>query len=413
MKGNNIAEDIVVALDVGTTKTCVVIGRSDENNMIEIVGVGSAPSTGLTNGIILNIDDTAASIRKAVEEAEFMSGYQVGSVYVGLSGQHIKGQASKGVIAVTNRNRTITSAEVRRVVDAAQAVVIPMDREILHVLSREFSVDDQKGIRDPIGMSGVRLEADVHIITGATASIQNMIKAVEKSGFRYLGMVFSPLASSDAIISLDEKDLGVALVDIGGGTTDIIVYSEGGVAYSSVLPVGGLHVTKDISAGLMTSLESAEIMKRAHGCAVIELVDPSDMVDVPSVGGRAPRKLYRQELAHIIEARMTEIMEMIDQELIKSGKKEFLNAGIVLVGGACMMPGSLEAAEKVFNIHVKIGEPVDVSGLKDIVATPQFAHSVGLLKYGNKINQLRAKNFYGKKKPSVFSKIKKLFDDYM
>jgi len=413
MKGNNTAGDIVVALDIGTTKTCAIIGRPDGNNTIEIVGVGSAPSTGLTNGIILNIDDTVASIRKAVEDAEFMSGYQVGSMYVGLSGQHIRGQASKGVIAVTNRNRTITSAEVRRVVEAAQAIVIPMDREILHVLSREFSVDDQTGIKDPIGMSGVRLEAEVHIITGAGASIQNMIKAVEKSGFRYQGLVFSPLASSEAVISLDEKELGVALVDIGGGTTDIIIYSEGGVVYSSVLPVGGLHVTKDISIGLMTSLESAEIMKRTHGCAVFELVDPSDMVDVPSVGGRAPRKLYRQELAQIIDARMAEIMEMIDQELIKSGKKEFLAAGVVIVGGACMMPGSLESAEKVFNIPVRIGQPKDVTGLKDIVATPQFVHGVGLLKYGNRMNQFRAKNLYGKNRLSIFSKIKKLFDDYM
>jgi len=413
MKGNNIAKEIVVALDIGTTKTCAIIGRSDESNMMEIVGVGSAPSTGLTNGIILNIDDTVASIRKAVEEAEFRSGYQVTSMYVGLSGQHIKGQGSKGVIAVTNKNRTITAAEVKRVVEAAQAVVIPMDREILHVLSKEFSVDDQIGIKDPIGMSGVRLEADVHIITGASASVQNMIKAVEKSGFRYQGIVFSPLASSEAVISLDEKELGVALVDIGGGTTDIVIYSDGGVAYSSVLPVGGLHVTRDISIGLMTSLESAEIIKRTHGCAVVELVDPSDMVDVPSVGGRAPRKLYKQELAQIIDARMTEIMEMIDQELIKSGKKEYLAAGVVLAGGVCMMPGSLEAAEKVFNIPARIGQPKDVTGLKDIVATPQFAHSVGLLKYGNRMNQFRAKNLHRKNKPSVFSKIKNLFDDYM
>jgi cell division protein FtsA len=414
MKGNNITEDVVVGLDIGTTKTCAIIGRFDENKMIEITGVGAAPSTGLKNGIVVNIDNTAASIKKAVEDAEFMSGCQVGSVYVGISGQHIRGEASKGVVAITNKNRTITPAEVRRVVEASQAIVIPVDREILHVLSKEFSVDDQTGIKDPIGMSGVRLEAEVHIITGASASIQNMIKAVERSGFRYNGIVFSPLASSDSVISLDEKELGVALVDIGGGTTDIIIYFEGGVVYSSVLPVGGIHVTNDISIGLMTSLDSAEMIKRGYGCAVPDLVDPSDMVDVPSVGGRTPRRLYRQELTQIIEARMTEIMEMVDQELIKSGKKDFLAAGVVLVGGACMMDGSIEAAEKVLNIPVRIGVPKDVSGLKDIIATPQYAQGVGLLKYGSRMNQYRAKNNkYSKNKPSFLSKIQRMFDDYM
>lgn len=406
-------DDIVVGLDIGTTKVCAVIGRQDENGMTEIVGVGVAPSLGLKNGIIVNIDNTASSIRQAIDAAEMMAGYDVDSVYVGISGQHITGQGAKGVVAITNKNKTISGTEVRRVIEQAQAIVIPVDREILHILSREFSVDDQKGIKDPIGMSGVRLEADVHIITGMTASIQNMIKAVEQSGLRYQGIVFNPLASSDTVLGQDEKDLGVALVDIGGGTTDTMVYSEGGVIHSSVLPVGGIHVTSDISIGIRTPLDSAEMLKRGYGCAVLDLVDPSDMIDVPSVGGRPPRRLYRQELAQIIEPRMTEIMEMIDHELIKNGKKDFLAAGVVLTGGVAMMDGVIEAAERVLNMPVRIGIAKELAGLKDKVATPQFTNGVGLLKYGCKMNRYRDKNPVRKKRESLFRRVKQWFDDYM
>jgi cell division protein FtsA len=412
-KGDAFMDDIVVGLDIGTTKTCAVIGRMDENSQIEVAGVGVAPSVGLKNGIIVNIDNTAASIHKAIEDAELMAGYEVNSVYVGISGQHIKGQNSRGVVAITNRNRTITNTEVKRVVEAAQAIVIPVDREIMHVLSREFSVDDQTGIKDPVGMSGVRLEAEVHVITGATASIQNMVKAVEKSGFQFQGLVFNPLASADAVVSRDEKELGVALVDIGGGTTDIIIYLEGGVTYSSVLSVGGIHVTNDISIGLRTPLESAEMIKRKYGCAVLDLVDASEMVEVPSVGGRAPRRLFRQELTQIIEPRMTEIMEMIDQELVKSGKKDILAAGVVLTGGACMMDGCIEAGERVFNMPVRIGVPRDIAGLKDVVATPQFANGVGLLKYGIRMGQFRGKTRFEKKKGGFFTRARKWMEEYL
>ena len=407
--------DITVGLDVGTTKTCAVIGKLNENNQLEVVGVGVAPSKGLKNGIIINIDNTAASIEKAIDEAELMAGYEVGSVFVGISGEHVRGENSRGVVAVTNRTRTITPMEMRRVIDGAQAIVIPVDRQILHVLSKEFSVDDQTGIKDPIGMSGVRLEAEVHIITGSGTSIQNMMKSVSRAGYQYRDIVFNPLASADAVLSRDEKELGVALVDIGGGTTDIIVYLEGGVAYSSVIPVGGIHVTNDISIGLRTPLESAEMIKKQYGCAVLDLVDPSEMVEVPSVGGRAPRRLFRQELTQIIEPRMSEMMEMINHELLKSGKKEMLAAGLVLTGGASMIDGCIESAERVMNMPARIGIPKDVVGLADRVNSPQFSNAVGLLKYGIRISQFRGKTRYDgtRQGVGVFKKMRKWLDDYL
>jgi len=406
-------EDIIVGLDIGTTKTCAVIGFLNENNQVEVAGVGVAPSKGLKNGVIVNIENTSASIVKAIENAETSAGYEVSSVFVGVSGQHIKGENSKGVVAITNRNRTITRSEVKRVIEAAQAIVIPVDREIMHVLSKEFTVDDQSGIKDPVGMSAVRLEAEVHIITAATASIQNMIKAVAKAGFQHRDIVFNALASADAVLSKDEKELGVALIDIGGGTTDIIVYMEGGVAYSAVLPVGSIHITNDISIGLRTSIESAEMIKKKYGCADLSLVDASEIVEVPSVGGRAPRRLFRQELTQIIQPRVAEIMEMVDHELLKSGKKDMLSAGIVLTGGGSMLEGCIEAAERVFAMPVRIGLPLDiVGGLKDEVSTPQYANGVGLLKYGIRMSQFRSQGRFGRSKESFLDKIKRGFTQY-
>jgi cell division protein FtsA len=406
-------EDIIVGLDIGTTKTCAVIGFLNEHGQVEVAGVGVAPSKGLKNGVIVNIDDTSTSIVKAIEDAELMSGYEVSNVFVGISGQHVKGENTKGVVAIANRNRTVTSLEVKRVIEAAQAIVIPVDREIMHVLSKEFAVDDQTGIKYPVGMSGVRLEAEVHIITAATTSIQNMIKSIAKSGFQHRDIVFNPIASAEAVIGKDERDLGIALIDIGGGTTDIIVYFEGGVTYSAVLPVGGIHVTNDISIGLRTSLDSAEMITKKYGCAELSLVDASDMVEVPSVGGRAPRRLFRQELTQIIQPRVSEIMEMVDLELSKSGRKDMLAAGIVLTGGGSMLDGSIEAAERIFNMPVRIGSPVDIVGLKVVVATPQFANGVGLLKYGIRMNEFRGKKSFNKGKQGLLSRIKKVFQEYL
>jgi len=413
MKEDTIMENMVVGLDIGTTKTCAVIGFLNENKQIEVVGVGVAPSKGLKSGVIVNIDNTVASIIKAIDDAELMGGCEVNSVFVGITGQHIKGENSRGVVAVANRNRTITPVEMKRVIEAAQAIVIPMDREIIHVLSKEFSVDDQTGIKDPIGMSGVRLEAEVHIITGSTTSIQNLVKSVNKAGFVCNDIVFSPLASAESTLSRDEKDLGVALVDIGGGTTDIMVFIEGGVAYSAVLGIGGIHVTNDISIGLRTPIDSAEVIKKKYGCAVVDLVDASETIEVPSVGGRAPRRLFRHELAQIIEPRVIEIMEMIDNELVKSGKKEILAAGVVLTGGGSMIEGTVDAAERVLNMPVRVGFPENIVGLKDVVSTPMYANGVGLLRYGAKMGQLRQT----KKTPgglkSLKDKLRQIFNDYL
>lgn len=406
-------EDILVGLDIGTTKTCAVIGSLNDKNQVEVIGAGVTPSKGLKNGVIVNIDNTAASVAKAIDEAELMAGYEVNDVIIGISGQHVKGQNSRGVVAVSSRNRTITTHDVKRVIEAAQAVVIPVDREILHVLSKEFSVDDQIGIKDPIGMSGVRLEAEVHIVTGATSNIQNMIKVVEKAGFQYRDIVFNPLAAADAVLTKDEMELGVVLLDIGGGTVDIMVYLEGGVAYSSVLSVGGIYVTNDISIGLRTPIESAELIKKKYGCAVLDLVDPAEIVEVPSVGGRPPRKLLRQELTQIIEPRVTEMMEMIDRELTMSGKKEMLAAGMVMTGGGSMLDGSIEAAERVLNMPVRIGVPRDFAGLTDRVATPQFSNGAGLLKYGLKMNKLRAGKVVPDKGGGMIGKLRKWFEEYL
>ncbi len=408
-------DDAVVGLDIGTTKTCAVIGFVNENNLIEVAGVGVAPSRGLKNGIIVNIDNTVSSIVKAVEDAELMAGTEINTVYVGVTGQHIKGENSKGVVAVSNRQRTITPLEIKRVIEAAQAIVIPVDREIVHVLSKEFAVDDQTGIKDPIGMSGVRLEAEVHIITGASTSIQNLLKSINRAGYQCNDVIFAPLASAEATLSRDEKELGVALVDIGGGTTDIVVFIEGGVAYSSVLSIGGIHVTNDISIGLRTPLDSAEVIKKKYGCSVIDIVDASETIEVPSVGGRAPRRLFRQELAQIIEPRMTEIMEMIDRELMKSGKKEILAAGIVLTGGGSMIEGCVEAAERVFNMPVRVGVAREIAGLKDVVASPLYSNGVGLLKYGVKMSQFRSKSKYTKEGGilSFGKRVRKFFEDYL
>jgi cell division protein FtsA len=407
-------DEVIVGLDIGSSKVCAVVGFQNENGAVEVAGVGTAPSKGLKNGVIINIDSTVQSIAKAVEDAELMAGCEVGSVYANISGLHTKGENSRGVVAVTSRNRTISHAEIKRVVEAAQAVVIPADREIIHVLSKEFAVDDQTGIKDPIGMSGVRLEAEVHIVTASSASIQNIAKSVTRAGLQCNDMIFSPLASAEAVLTRDEKELGVAVVDIGGGKTDIIVYSEGGVAYSAVIGQGGMHVTSDISIMLRTPLESAEVTKKKHGCALVELVDPSETIDIPMVGGRAPQRKFRSELAQIIEPRMMEIMEHVDHELLKSGHKDLIAAGVVFTGGGAMLEGCAEAAERKLGLPVRIGVARDISGLRDVVATPQYACGVGLLKYGIRSAQyMKERGARPKKGPGFFGSIRRWIEEYL
>lgn len=407
-------EEVVVGLDIGTTKTCAVIGFMNENGSVEISGVGIAPSGGMKDGVVINIDNTQASIAKAIEDAELMAGTEISSVLVSITGAHVKGENSRGVVAIPGRTRTISHNEIRRVIEAAQAVVIPADREIVHVLSREFSVDEQHGIKDPIGMTGVRLEAEVHIITGSTSNISNLTKSVNGGGLHCADIIFSPLAVSESALSADEKELGVAIVDIGGGTTDICIFSEGGVTYTKVLTIGGRHVTNDISIGLSTATDSAEVIKKKYGCSLIDMIDATETIEVPSVGDRAPRRIMRQELARIIEPRMFEIMELVDRELMISGKKDILAAGVVITGGGAMLEGAIECAERVFQLPVRLGTAKDISGLKDIVASPQYTNAVGMVKYGIKTMSYHSSSVKRKKIGQSFgSKIKRWFEEYL
>ncbi|MEK8024018.1 MAG: cell division protein FtsA [Candidatus Hydrogenedentota bacterium] len=374
----------VVGLDIGTTKVCAIIGEIGDNGIIDIVGVGQSPSDGLRKGVVVNLESTVKSITKAIEEAELMSGTEVSSVYVGIAGGHIKGINSRGVIAVSRADKEITQPDVDRVIDAARAVSIPMDREVIHVLPQEFTVDDQDGIKDPVGMSGTRLEAEVHIVTGAVTSAQNIVRSVNRAGFEVNDIVLEPLASSFAVLTEDEKELGVVLVDIGGGTTDLALFVEGAIWQTEVLAIGGGNVTKDISVGLRTPIAEAEQIKLKYGCAMTELVKADEEIEVPSVGGRKAKGLPRTVLAEIIQPRMEEIFLLLSREIKKTGYEDLVAGGVVLTGGASAMEGVQELAERILDMPVRIGSPKGISGLVDVVNSPVFATGVGLVFYGAK-----------------------------
>lgn len=372
-------DDLIVGLDLGTTKVCVVVGEMTPEG-IDIVGVGTTPSVGMRGGVVVNIDQTVNAIRKAVSEAERMAGCQISAVYASVGGTHITSLNSHGVIAV--KSREVTRTDVDRVLEAAKAIAMPFDRRILHVLPQQFIVDDQEGIQDPLGMSGVRLEAKVHIVTGASSALQNIVKCCERAGLHVLDIVLESLASSESVLDPDEKHLGVALVDMGGGTTDVAVFREQAIRYSSVIGLGGNHVTSDISVGLRTAIDEAEKIKRQYGCALIERVDPQEVIAVGSVGGQKPRELARSILAEIIEARVEEILKVTELELIRSGYMESLHAGVVLTGGVSLLPGIRDLAERVFDLPVRVGVPYRFGGLGDVVKNPVYATATGLLLYG-------------------------------
>ncbi len=378
-------KDLIVGLDIGTTKVVCIVGEvnpgagSDESQ-IDIIGFGQAPSTGLRKGVVINIDSTVEAIRKAVKEAENMAGIKIHSAYVGIAGTHIKSFNSSGVVAV--KDKEITEHDVQRVIEAAQAVVIPQDREVLHVIPQEFIIDDQDGIRDPIGMNGVRLEAKVHIVTGAISTAQNLIKCANRAGIQVTKLCLQPIASSSAVLSHDEKELGVALVDIGGGTTDIAIFREGALLYTSVLPVGGVHITNDISVGVRASIDAAEKIKIAHGCALASIVKDDETIEVPAVGEGKPRVVSRKILAEIIEPRVEEIFSLIQNEITRSGYSDVLAAGMVLTGGTTLLQGMIELGDFFFEIPLKRGVPIRLGGLKEVVNSPKFSTAVGLLKYG-------------------------------
>jgi len=372
---------VIAGLDLGTTKTCVVVGEMTPQG-IDIIGIGSHPSEGLRKGVVVNIDSTVESIKRAVDEAERMSGCEISSVYAGIAGSHIKGQNSLGIVAV--KGREVDEEDVQRAIEASKAIAIPPDREILHTLPQNFIMDDQDGVRDPVGMSGVRLEAKVHIVTGAVTSIQNVVKSVNRVGLEINEIVLEQIASSEAVLSSDEKDLGVALIDIGGGTTDIAVYTEGTIKHTAVLPVGGNYLTSDIATGLRTPLTEAEKIKIRYGCAFGALIAKDETIEVPSVGGREPREVSRQIIGRIVEPRMEEILTMACREIVKSGYEDILAAGIVLTGGTADLEGITELAEHIFNMPVRKGSPVGFGGLTDVVNSPMYATGVGLVFYGSK-----------------------------
>ena len=371
--------DLVVGLDVGTTKICVVVGEVSADG-VDVVGIGTSASTGLRKGVVVNIDQTVQGIQKAMADAELMAGCEIRSVYAGIAGSHMKGFNSHGVIAV--KGHEVTERDLERVLEAAKAVAIPLDREVIHALPQEYIVNDQRGIIDPVGMDAVRLEVKVHIVTGAVTSAQNIVRACHRADLDVAGIVLEPLASAKAVLTEEECEIGVALVDVGGGTTDIAVFTNDAIKYTGVIALGGHNVTNDIAYGLRTPMSSAEKIKIKYGCALADMVPPDEIIEVPSVGGRESRQLRRQVLAEICEPRMEEIFSLVDQELVRSGSKNLIGAGVVLTGGCALLEGCEELGEQVFNLPTRVGYPRNVGGLTDVVNSPKFATAVGLLCYG-------------------------------
>jgi len=404
---SNNKENLIVGLDIGTTKICAIVGNLTGEGL-DIVGIGTSPSRGLRKGVVINIESTVESIQKALQEAELMAGCEIKSVFAGIAGGHIKGFNSQGVIAV--KNREVTKEDIDRVIDAAKALAIPMDREVIHVLPQEFIIDDQDGIKEPLGMSGVRLEAKVHIVTGAVASAQNIIKSCNRGNVNVADIVLEQLASSEAVLSADEKELGVAMVDIGGGTTDIAIYLDGAIKHTAVLSLGGNHLTNDIAVGLRTPMAEAEKIKKQYGCCMTSMVGKDESIEVPSVGGREPRVLSRQLLAEILEPRVEEIFTLVNREIIRSGYEDFIASGVVITGGSSILPGMPEMAEQIFNLPVRRGVPQDIGGLTDVVNSPIYATGVGLVKYGSR--NLKAHKFsIGQE--NVFDKVMRRMKEWL
>lgn len=393
---------VVAALDLGSSKTVAIVARIASPEDIEIIGLGVVEARGVKSGSVTNIELTVKSIRDAIEEAELMSATEIDEVIINISGKNVRGDNATGMITITGRDRIITHADVFRVIEQAQNIRIPADQEILHVLSREFKVDDQAGIKDPLGMVGVRLDAQVHIVTAPITQLQNTEKAVEQAGVRVSNKVLSALASSQALLTEAEKDLGVAVCDIGSGVIDLIIYVDGGVEYSATICLGGQHVTQDLSIGLKTPIDAAEMLKKRKGTARAADVDPLEMVEVPSVGERAPRQVPRRDMALIIEARMREMLELIDMELMKSGRKNILAGGIIFTGGGAQLEGLVGLAEEVLQLGASVAYPKGLLGIADKVASPPYSTAVGLVlyqaRYGETETQKPGRNLLGKVK---------------
>jgi cell division protein FtsA len=371
--------NLLVGLDIGTSKVVAIVGEIKADGALEIIGIGSHPSRGLKKGVVVNIESTVQSIQRAVEEAELMAGCEIHSVYAGIAGSHVRSLNSHGIVAI--KDKEVVQGDVERVIDAAKAVAIPADQKILHVLPQEYIIDAQEGIRDPIGMSGVRLEAKVHIVTGADSAAQNIVKCVQRCGLVVDDIVLEQLASSYAVLTEDEKDLGVCVVDIGGGTTDIAVFGGGAIRHTAVIPIAGDQITNDIAVSMRTPTQYAEDIKIRYACALSQLANPDETIEVPSVGDRPPRRLARQTLAEIVEPRYEELFGLIRDELRRAGLEEQVATGIVLTGGSAKMEGAIELAEEVFHMPVRLGVPQYVTGLSEVVSNPIHATGVGLLLY--------------------------------
>ena len=372
-------KELIVGLDIGTSKVVAIVGEVQDDGELEVIGFGSHPSRGLKRGVVVNIEATVNSIQRAVEEAELMAGCEIQSVYTGIAGSHVRSLNSHGIVAI--RDREVGRSDVERVIDAARAVAIPADQRILHVLPQEFIIDGQEGIHDPIGMSGVRLEARVHMVTGAASAAQNIVKCVQRCGLEVEDIVLEQLASSHAVLTDDEKELGAALVDIGGGTTDIAVFHDGAIKHTAVIPIAGDQVTNDIAISLRTPTQYAEEIKIKYACALSQLANTDETIEVPSVGDRPPRRLARQTLGEVVEPRYEELFTLISNELRRSGFEEMIAAGIVITGGSAKMEGAVDLAEEVFHMPVRLGLPQYVRGLGEIVRNPIHATGVGILLY--------------------------------
>ncbi len=375
-----LERNIIVGLDIGTSKVAAIVAEHTGRNEIEIIGIGTAPSKGLKKGVVVNLESTVHSIQRAVEEAELMAGCQIQSVFAGIAGSHIKSLNSHGIVAI--KDKEVLQYDVDRVIDSARAVAIPADQKILHILPQEFVIDQQEGIKEPIGMSGIRLEAKVHMVTGSVSAAQNIIKCIRRCGLNVDDIVLEQLASCTSVLTEDEKELGVCLIDIGGGTTDIAIFSEGAIKHTAVIPIAGDQVTNDIAVALRTPTKNAEEIKRDYACALTQLVDAEQMIDVPSIGDRAPRKISAQNLAEIVEPRYEELMLLVQAELRRSGYEDLIAAGMVVTGGSSKVLGIVELAEEIFHMPVRLGVPQHVTGLTDVVQNPIYSTGVGLLLYG-------------------------------
>ncbi|MFT5395792.1 MAG: cell division protein FtsA [Gammaproteobacteria bacterium] len=378
-------KNLIVGLDIGTSKVVAIVGEISIDDEIEIIGIGSNQSRGLKKGVVVNIESTVHSIQRAIEEAELMAGCEIHSVFTGIAGSHIRSLNSHGIVAI--RDNEVTYSDVDRVIDAAKAVAIPADQKILHILPQEFIIDNQEGVKEPIGMSGVRLEAKVHMVTGAVSAAQNIVKCVRRCGLEVDDIILEQLASSYSVLTEDEKDLGVCMIDIGGGTTDIAVFTDGAIHHTAVIPIAGDQVTNDIAVALRTPTQHAEDIKVQYACALTQLANNDESIEVPSVGDRPSRRLARQTLAEVVQPRYEELFTLVQAELRRSGYESLIAAGIVLTGGSSKMEGVIELAEEIFHMPVRIGIPQYVSGLSDVVKSPIYATGVGLLIFGKRQSQ--------------------------